>query len=83
MCGATRDLRYGPQADILSAYNGVDRHVETEMEQFGSGLVAGISVPNTPIIADELLKTTMAAVAITNLMLASLLRVGIGCVRIE
>ena len=28
--------------------------VETEMEQFGSGLVAGISVPNTPIIADAL-----------------------------
>ena len=24
------------------------------MEQFGSGLVAGISVPNTPIIADAL-----------------------------
>ena len=35
-------------------YNGVNSHVETEMEQLGSRLVAGISVPNTPIIADAL-----------------------------
>src|SRR5215813_2587565 len=47
-------VRFGPKADILSAYNGADRHVETAMEQFGSGLVVGISVPNTPIIADAL-----------------------------
>jgi hypothetical protein len=25
MCGATRDVRFGPKADILRAYNGVDR----------------------------------------------------------
>jgi len=49
-----RDVRFGPKADILSVCNGVDRHVETEMKQFGSGLVAGISVPNTSIIADAL-----------------------------
>src|SRR5215475_1093884 len=53
-CSALGHVSFGPKADILSAYNGVDRHVETAMEQFGSGLVAGISVPNTPIIADAL-----------------------------
>ena len=52
--GVSSDVRFVPEADILSAYNGVDRHVETEMEQFGSGLVAGITVPNTSIIADAL-----------------------------
>src|SRR5499427_10579111 len=33
---------------------GLTATVETAMEQFGSGLVAGVSVPNTPIIADAL-----------------------------
>ena len=45
MCSANTDVCHGPKADILSAYNVVERHVETAMEQFGSGLVAGISVP--------------------------------------
>ena len=26
----TRQVHYGPKADILSAYNGVDRRAETE-----------------------------------------------------
>jgi hypothetical protein len=51
ICGALDHVCFAPKADIL---NGVDRRVETEMEQFGSGLVAGISVPNTPIIAEAL-----------------------------
>src|SRR5262245_55391365 len=54
MCSALAHVCFGPKADILSGYNGVDRHVEIEMEQLGSGLLAGISVPNTPIISDAL-----------------------------
>src|SRR5262249_25604825 len=54
MCSAQAHVCFGPKADILRAYYGIDRQVETEMEQFGSGLVAGISVPNTKIIADAL-----------------------------